>query len=271
MLSTFDFGTMTQEIGDTTDALTQLKAVRDELLSGGAIDIHASDDDTTFQITEQLRDLAVESAKAKQELERLLEIKFEAEHAGEIGANEKTMAAIRAYNDYNGGGEGLDRDITNLTVKYAALRREIDETIKAMGGLEAKAEAEAAAGTSALATFASQALIVADAVWRIAKVAVPAIAKVTVEIGKVLWKMEPVHKALGKIGAAIQSLWTRIKRVLVYSTIVSFFNEVKSHIKGYLTANKELMSALGEAKGAWITAFMPVLNFVIPKIIALIN
>lgn len=31
------------------------------------------------------------------------------------------------------------------------------------------------------------------------------------------------------------------------------------------------MNALGQAKGAWITAFMPILNYVIPKVIALIN
>ena len=97
------------------------------------------------------------------------------------------------------------------------------------------------------------------------------IGKVTIAIGKTLWQFEPFHKILGKIGNAISTLGKRIKAVFVYSTISSFFNQLKASISSYISQNKALNAALSEAKGAWITAFMPILNYVIPKIIALVN
>lgn len=260
---TLGFGLMNKEIGDAEDAIKRYNAVINELFKD-------QKGDQELKMTADLEALAVKSAEVKEQLASLYEDMklIRKVESGEMEAYPGIMNDIERYNTLD--VDDIKKKYSDLTAQYSSIRREIDETIKAMGGLTVEAEA----GTSAFMSFANAATTVALVIAKVAKVAWQvgsAIAKVTNEIGKVLWKIEPVHKALGKIGASIQSLWTRIKRVLVYSTIVSFFNEVKSHIKGYLSANKELMSALGEAKGAWITAFMPVLNFVIPKIIALIN
>lgn len=86
-----------------------------------------------------------------------------------------------------------------------------------------------------------------------------------------MYEMNPFTKLLHGLGNSLHSLFVRVKRVLVYSTIVSFFRKVKEEISGFLKSNKELGNALGQARGAWITAFMPIYNYVVPRLISLVR
>ena len=238
-LNTLNFGLLSQNFGNAKMNAEMLEAVIDELTQ-------KLDDSDSVKLSSGLVELAVNAHRIRGEMEQLIE-DIQLFDATEIDASE--YARFAQLHEEGFDTEAAKKRVLELSEAYGSIRRQIEEAIDGMGGLTAEAEA----GTSAFMSYTNAATTVALVIAKVAKVAWQvgsAIAKVTNEIGKVLWKIEPVHKALGKISESIQSLWTRIKRVLVYSTIVSFFNEVKSHIKDYLTANKELMSALGEAKGA---------------------
>ena len=133
-ISTFEFGMLQKEIGDTRDALTQFKAVRDELLAD-------KKDNFIVQLTPELRDLAVESAKVKQQLAELLsykELYEKAKDQSEANAGPITreqLELLRQCAALYGGPGGLDKRISALAEQYAGLRREIDNTIEIMGGL----------------------------------------------------------------------------------------------------------------------------------------
>lgn len=285
--STLDIGENYVGFGTALDNVRQLNALLNELF--------ANREDGMVQFNATLVDLAVKSAATKEELEELTLDFEELQEAVEL-AKKATDGSI-SVEEYQKMNEALGdmsveqaeakmeeykAKIEELGLAYSQLRREIDATIKVMGGLDAAAtmpnvelsthklatlEKVLFALSNGLSSFQSAALQVASAIGMIGKTALQATAK----LGKMLWQLEPVHKILGKVGSAIQSLGQRIRRVFVYSTIISFFRALKTEIGSFMTANTELMNSLAQAKGAWITAFMPIYNTVIPIIISLVN
>ena len=63
----------------------------------------------------------------------------------------------------------------------------------------------------------------------------------------------------------------RVKRVLVYSTIVSWFRAIRNEFANFLKTEKELGAAIGNLKGSFLTAFKPIYDMVIPWLTTAVN
>lgn len=101
--------------------------------------------------------------------------------------------------------------------------------------------------------------------------AVSACAKMTKQLGKVASKMNPIPKLANKLGKAFSTLGSKIKTAFIYSAVNSWFNSIKQQISSYLSVDAGLQSALRLNKGAWLTAFQPIYEFVIPALTKLLN
>ena len=195
-------------------------------------------------------------------------IKYSNRSTVDAGDWEKYNAMVEKNDGNIPDWQKIIADYQELVKTYSSIRREIDETIKSIGGLKASIFDVVKTAISNLKPLYEK--IKKNVINPIKKFEQLS-SKITNGVTKVMWSMEPVHKMLNRLGQSLHSLWVRVKRVLVYSTIVSFFRTIKNQISAFLQQNEELMGALGKAKGAWMTAFMPIYNFVVPKIIALIN
>lgn len=252
-------GIISEDAGNARLSVQQLEAVLHELFK--------TNDKKEIYVTTALVDLAVKSRETKKEIDALVQ-GMEAYHAvmnrGSMKGNE--YQAFAGFLEQYGSIEKAEARLVQLQDLYADIRRQIDAATAAIGSEEA---ATSALGT-ALAVVgkgaAAFALIAAGA-----KKAIAPVVKLTNRIGDLMAQYNPLSIMMRNLGNSLHSLFVRVKRVLVYSTIVSFFRMVKNEIGGFLKQNKELMQALGQCKGAWITAFMPLYNYVIPKLISLIN
>lgn len=73
------------------------------------------------------------------------------------------------------------------------------------------------------------------------------------------------------IGPAIKRLGSMIKRVFVFSVISSGLQYLRTRVSLYLQTNSELMSALSQVKDAFLTAFQPIYDAVVPALVTLLN
>lgn len=74
-----------------------------------------------------------------------------------------------------------------------------------------------------------------------------------------------------KIGGTLKKLGSMVKRAFVFSVVNKGLSLIKQQVASYLTVNTELSAALGRLKGALLTAFQPIYDFVVPVLTALIN
>jgi hypothetical protein len=262
---TLGLGMTVQSLGNAKDALEAYKAVMGELFAD-----RKDTDQVVF--TSGLVELAKQASATKTQIKELTDdIAAYNDATSGSSMNGKQYQAFTAFLDKYKDIDVAKTKLNELVDVYAALRRQIDAAIAAMekenppvnkwdAFKQKLTEIKDAVANSQFAHFGKQ---IAGAA--------AGVVQLTGSLGKMLWAMEPIHKWMGKLQSSLHSLWVRVKRVLVYSTIVSFFRTVKNQIAGFLKQNNELMSALGKAKGAWITAFMPVYNYVVPRITALIR
>lgn len=97
------------------------------------------------------------------------------------------------------------------------------------------------------------------------------IAKASIEVTKFISKLNPIPKLVDKMGRAWKSLKEKIVAAFVYSAINTWFNNIRNQIASYLKSNKELQSALNNSTGAWLTAFQPIYEVVVPALVTLLN
>lgn len=253
-------GELTKSTYQAQDRVEMLQAALSELFAD-------KQDSDRVRFTSGLLDLAVKSHQLKQEIDSLgSSINTMTEFMNKSSVPVDKFPLISDFFDKYGTIENALGIFEKLGQEYASIRGQIDEAIKEMNpeGLQ----------VSGWGKFASVMLSVGAAFKAVASAAAKAvipIGKITFSVGKAMVEMNPMTKLLGALGNSLKSLYTRVKRVLVYSTIVSFFRTIKNEISGYLKQNTALMSALGQLKGSWITAFMPIYNYILPKIISLIN
>lgn len=224
-------------------------------------------DEDTVRFTSGLLDLAVKSRQLKDDIDTLG--RAIQQYKDIVNKGRMTPAEYGIFADFQkqyGSIENALNLFENLGRQYAATRGQIEEAIKEMNG--------GSLNVSAWGQFAltlGKVGIALKTIGNTAKKAITPVAKLTNKIGDMMAQYNPITNMVKSLGNSLHSLFTRVKRVLVYSTIVSFFRAVKNQIGDFLKQNTELMGALGKLKGAWITAFMPLYNYVVPKIIALIN
>lgn len=224
-------------------------------------------DKDTVRFTSSLLDLAVKSHSLKQDIDALgTSISTMQEYMNSSSVSSDKYPIIEGFLKQYGTIENALELFENLGRQYAAVRGQIDEAINEMNP-----EGMGVSGWSQLAGALTAVGAGLKAVYSGAKKAVVPLAKFTAQASQLMWDMNPIRNLLKGLGNSLHSLFTRVKRVLVYSTIVTFFRKIKEEISSFLKTNSELGRALGQARGAWITAFMPIYNYVVPRLIALVK
>lgn len=78
-------------------------------------------------------------------------------------------------------------------------------------------------------------------------------------------------KLAESIGPKLSRLGKMIRRVFVFSVITTGLRALRSQLSSYLSVNTELQNALARLKGAFLTAFQPIYEYVVPALTSLIN
>ena len=97
------------------------------------------------------------------------------------------------------------------------------------------------------------------------------IGKAGLAMSKFVAKMNPMPKLVDKLGRAWKSLREKIIAAFVYSAINTWFNNIRNQITSYLKVNNDLQNALNRNTGAWLTAFQPIYEVVVPALVTLLN
>lgn len=90
-------------------------------------------------------------------------------------------------------------------------------------------------------------------------------------IGQVVEKVDVLGNMFEKLQSFFSRLSKMISRVFVFTVFTKFFRTLRSEMSAYLSANKELMAELSALKGAWLTAFTPIYEAVLPIIQTLVH
>ena len=82
---------------------------------------------------------------------------------------------------------------------------------------------------------------------------------------------EAWNKAKAAASSLMKRLGTMIKRLFVFSVILAGLRKVKEYFSDVLKNNTQFQSSLAQMKGAWRTAFQPVVEWIMPILIKLMN
>lgn len=88
---------------------------------------------------------------------------------------------------------------------------------------------------------------------------------------KVKRQSDAWNKVSSVAGSFMKRLGTMIKRVFVFSFILAGLRKVKEYFSDVLKNNTQFQSSLAQMKGAWRTAFQPVVEWIMPILIKLMN
>lgn len=248
----------------------------------------------------------LDAAKAKlYEMENAASGIHTAEQLAEQKENVKSLQArweeaLRAVTRYDNVINKANADIGaesqragNLAQQLAGFTQQSEEAEEAVGDIgeeatESFGEAEEAgesAGSLILMTFREAAQEIATGIVAGLKVAYRAaealweafkkIAKASLEVGKKVVSaassLNVVKRISDKIMPSLKRIINLAKRAFIFNTISAGFRYLKSQISLYLSTNEELTSALANLKGAFLTAFNPIFEAVIPALTALVE
>ena len=99
----------------------------------------------------------------------------------------------------------------------------------------------------------------------------PAIKGVAKGAVKLALDFNPFLRILKAIQPVVKRVMRLASRALIFNTISRMFRAMSTELRNLISGNTELTRSLGALKGAFITAFAPILSWVIPIIIKLIN
>lgn len=98
-----------------------------------------------------------------------------------------------------------------------------------------------------------------------------AFSSATKGVLKAVKNLNAFSKIAESIGPKLSRLGKMIRRVFVFSVITMGLRALRSQISSYLGVNTELSSALQRLKGAFLTAFQPIYDVIVPALATLIN
>lgn len=251
---------------------TQLKNARAELekiqskttFSGGAAIISPQDVARIIELKEQIPQLEKELEKYDEQIKQgNIDLEYTKKRWVEIANEQQRLrqeaeAAQRA--EQNGGAT----DTKNLSMFERFKER-------AQEGLESLKKGFIGLGqiaTSAVGGMLSGISHLAKSGFSVAKKAVLGFASA---MQKVVMNLNVFSKLAKKIGPSISRLGKMIRRVFVFSVITMGLRAMRTQLTSYLSTNTELMTALGRLKGAFLTAFQPIYEAILPALTALIN
>ena len=88
---------------------------------------------------------------------------------------------------------------------------------------------------------------------------------------KFLYRLNVFSKIADTIGPKITRILNLAKRVFVFSMITKGLRYLRTEMGKYLSSSNEVTSALRNLKGAFLTAFQPIYNVVVPALTTFLN
>lgn len=238
MKLTNDVARLTAELNACEDEATKLQA---KLIMK---------DNGVFKTTKSIEDLKLELLNTDNALKQA-QTKLQELANIDIGSDEfqeQTEIVAQLINKYN---------LLNNTIKVAQQTlNDSSNTKNKWEGVRKAVDACAKAGAKVVKAFANIYINV---------------GKSTVAVMKFMGKLNPIPKIADKLGRAFKSLREKIVAAFIYSAINTWFNNIRNQIASYLKINTQLRNALAKNTGAWLTAFQPIYEVVIPALVNLLN
>lgn len=97
------------------------------------------------------------------------------------------------------------------------------------------------------------------------------IAKAGAGVGKFLIQLSPINGIVKGLSAPLKRLGSMFKRVFVFNTLTAGMRQMRQAVSNFIKQNNELNNSLKTLKGAFLTAFQPILTAITPYIQTLIN
>lgn len=110
-----------------------------------------------------------------------------------------------------------------------------------------------------------------NAVWNFWKAATKTLVSATKNAILFAAKLNAFSKLSDGLSKKFRRLGMMIRRVFVFSVILSGLRAIRSQLSGYLKVNAEFTTALRRLQGVFLTAFQPIYEVVVPALTTLIN
>lgn len=221
--------------------------------------------------------------KLKDARNQMIQFREEAESQYEAAKNpEPVQAPSQPSYGTNGMLTGLDKVRADLSTTMAEFKEKANEVTsywkEKFGGLASTMAGIIAVVKNIGGTVSSVMSSVGQGIASVSKMItgvwtklITGVKTVTSAFGKVLSKFNVFGNMFSKLGKTFTRLGGLIKRVFVFSVFTKFFRALRTEIGAYLGVNTQLQNSLSSMKGAWLTAFQPIYEAVVPIIITLVN
>lgn len=100
------------------------------------------------------------------------------------------------------------------------------------------------------------------------------LGKIGSAIGGIMSKLKqlnPFRIAVRKIGAVLATFIRKARTAFIFTAINQAFIKIRNNIEALVYANNELITQLQYTRGAWLTAFQPIYEKVMPILISFLN
>ena len=246
-------------------------------------------------LVKQSEKLSTQLDIAKAKLEEMKNAQKGAFSKDDISAQKETVAALQSeWDSVQKQVEGYERAIKKATAQLSgqeetagSLERELakdqtfpenvdgtaveraDEKIGALMGKMRTSLAQASQVAMQVLAAPVQAFqgMVSGVVKTVGSV-LKKLSSITVNVAK---RLNVFSKLADSISGKFKRLGNTIKSALVFSVIYKGLGMVKEQIGTYLSLNSNFTAALSRVKGALLTAFQPIYDFVVPALTALLN
>lgn len=191
------------------------------------------------------------------------------------GALEQAIAKVNT--ETNDATDGVE-NVAQSTEQASASAEEAAKSTENMGESMEGAEKSASSFSSAMTIvkLTAKAIVttikaVVSTTYKVVSSIVKGFSTATKAIVKTIGRLNVFKKISEKIGPVFSRIGNLIQRAFVFSTITSGLRYLKNTLTTYLKANTEFMQALGNVKGALLTAFQPIYSAVVPALTTLLN
>ena len=246
-------------------------------------------------LVKQSEKLSTQLDIAKAKLEEMKNAQKGAFSKDDISAQKETVAALQSeWDSVQKQVEGYERAIKKATEQLSdqeetagSLERELakDQTFpenvdgtaveradEKIGALMGKMRTSLAqASQVAMQVLAAPVQAFQGMVSGVVKTVGSVLKKLSSTMVNVAKRLNVFSKLADSISGKFKRLGNTIKSALVFSVIYKGLGMVKEQIGTYLSLNSNFTAALSSVKGALLTAFQPIYDFVVPALTALLN
>lgn len=222
--------------------------------------------------------------------------------AGVIGADGKQVAAQERLSQIEAEYSRITAEIGKINDKIGDAVAKLDQMEREAGDLQVQIDA-AAKSTFQMGEFVNKADLLMEKmlpissvlekmrnvfsglakkilsfiksvpkhIANLAKIGMSALEKVTSGVLVLAKRLNVFSRLSDSLSGTLKRLGSIIKRAFVFSVIYKGLALLKEQVSSYLLVNDQFSDALSRIKGAFLTAFQPIYDVVVPALTTLLN